>query len=210
MLSLRAPALMTVPESQEFLERSSVRHRQVQATDNRLVGPLLTCPPRAGVAFGEVLVRIDLRLFVTEELKAVDTLRCAVEVVDVACHVHHERTLGRDARRILAQGCRIAAGLEHVAQALEDGSKAFALPRPTRQAKVVSTAPTTRSSVRFRGWNRQQRELRHPTCLRLRQPATVPARTSAGRQRSLRASSRPSPAPSAAARLDRIPRLRHS
>ena len=204
------PALMAIPESKQFLERSRVRHRKVEPADHRLVGAIRALPALAGVTFGEVLVRIAFRLFVTQVLETLNALSGAMEVVDAACHVHHERTLGRDPRRIVSQGRGVPSGFEHAPQTLKDGFETLALPRAARSAEVARASRTSRTSIKFRDRNRQQRELRHAACLRLQRPATVPARGSAVRRRSRRVSSRPWSTPRAAARLGRIPRLRHS
>ena len=174
-------ALITIPETHELPERRRVRHGQVQSAANRPVGSVLAFRVLAGVGFGKILAALERRLLVTEVFETFDALCCTVEVVNGARHVQHERTLGCDPRRVLSEGHRIAAVCDHAPQALKDRSETFPLPLPTRQAQVASASLTTRSSIRFRDWNRQQRELRHPACLRLQRPATVPARGSAFR-----------------------------
>ena len=140
--------LIPVPKSQEFPERSDVGHREVQTADYRLVLAILAFPVSTGVEYREVGIRVELHLFVAEEIEARNTSRRAMEVVNRACDLQHERTFGSDAGRIATQGHRIAIRFEHLPEALKDWLEPLALPLPGRQPRIASASWSARPLIR--------------------------------------------------------------
>ena len=148
------PRLVPIPEPQQFPERPRVRHRQVKPADYRLVVTNLAVPAPPGVAYGEVRVRFELRLFVTEVFEPGNALRGSLKVGDRACDLQHDRALGRDAGGIITQGHRIVIPVKYVPKTLKDRLEPLALARSRRQAQVACAAWSGRTLIRNRGGDR--------------------------------------------------------
>ena len=84
-------ALVAPPESEQLLQGAHVRHREIDAACDRLLGL---------VSVVEVFVRLDI-LFIVAEIFEPQFLRLRIEVFELAREFEHDRALWSDRRRVV-------------------------------------------------------------------------------------------------------------